>query len=343
MKQIATSSFANSPFTKESRMVILVREAKFGLTRINNRTGMLPFVFDDSFGFEQYVDYALDVPMYFIYRKNKYIDCTWNDFMSGKLVSIPCELPTLNDWENHPTTIFPEVRLKRCLEMRGANGGPWRRLCALPAFWVFCLFYPGESMENALRACCKGIKIEKILIHRDGDNGKQLIYEKLPKDISERHVLLLNPVLATGNSANQAIELLIQKGVPESHIIFLNLISVSNFCSAGFKKLGSPFVVAHSSVKALHGISQSMSVICPGEPRPDTTKINEVAVVDSLSKFLGPIMIVMRRKASPFSVVNVVIKISRNQPGLLYGPRCLRKIIPEFISLGWVRACIDCR
>ncbi|XP_010436027.1 PREDICTED: uridine kinase-like protein 1, chloroplastic [Camelina sativa] len=83
----------------------------------------------------------------------------------------------------------------------------------------------GESMENALRACCKGIKIGKILIHRDGDNGKQLIYEKLPHDISERHVLLLDPVLATGNSANQAIELLIQKGVPESHIIFLNLIS----------------------------------------------------------------------------------------------------------------------
>ncbi|XP_017190172.1 uridine/cytidine kinase UKL1, chloroplastic isoform X3 [Malus domestica] len=83
----------------------------------------------------------------------------------------------------------------------------------------------GESMENALRACCKGIKIGKILIHRVGDNGKQLIYEKLPKDISERHVLLLDPVLATGNSANQAIELLIQKGVPEAHIIFLNLIS----------------------------------------------------------------------------------------------------------------------
>jgi uridine kinase len=83
----------------------------------------------------------------------------------------------------------------------------------------------GESMENALRACCKGIKIGKILIHREGDNGKQLIYEKLPRDIAYRHVLLLDPVLATGNSAVQAIELLIQKGVPESHIIFLNLIS----------------------------------------------------------------------------------------------------------------------
>ncbi|KAJ7562561.1 hypothetical protein O6H91_03G074400 [Diphasiastrum complanatum] len=83
----------------------------------------------------------------------------------------------------------------------------------------------GESMENALRACCKEIKIGKILIHREGDNGQQLIYEKLPKDISERHVLLLDPVLATGNSAVQAIQLLLQKGVPENHIIFLNLIS----------------------------------------------------------------------------------------------------------------------
>ncbi|KAL4634406.1 hypothetical protein ACB092_04G197200 [Castanea dentata] len=83
----------------------------------------------------------------------------------------------------------------------------------------------GESMENALRACCKGIKIGKILIHRTGDNKKQLIYEKLPKDISERHVLLMDPVLATGNSASQAIELLTRKGVPESRIIFLNLIS----------------------------------------------------------------------------------------------------------------------
>lgn len=83
----------------------------------------------------------------------------------------------------------------------------------------------GESMENALRACCKGIKIGKILIHRVGDNGQQLIYHKLPTDIAERHVLLMDPVLGTGNSANQAIELLISTGVPEDHIMFLNLIS----------------------------------------------------------------------------------------------------------------------
>ncbi|KAK4275273.1 hypothetical protein QN277_018387 [Acacia crassicarpa] len=94
-----------------------------------------------------------------------------------------------------------------------------KRLCGVS------VIRSGESMENALRACCKGIKIGKILIHREGDNGQQLIYEKLPKDISDRHVLLLDPILGTGNSAVQAISLLLRKGVPESNIIFLNLIS----------------------------------------------------------------------------------------------------------------------
>ncbi|XP_048425945.1 uridine kinase-like protein 3 [Pyrus x bretschneideri] len=94
-----------------------------------------------------------------------------------------------------------------------------KRLCGVS------IIRSGESMENALRACCKGIKIGKILIHREGDNGQQLIYEKLPNDISERHVLLLDPILGTGNSAVQAISLILEKGVPESNIIFLNLIS----------------------------------------------------------------------------------------------------------------------
>ncbi|KAI7758327.1 hypothetical protein M8C21_013688 [Ambrosia artemisiifolia] len=94
-----------------------------------------------------------------------------------------------------------------------------KRLCGVS------IIRSGESMENALRACCKGIKIGKILIHREGDNGQQLIYEKLPQDISDRHVLLLDPILGTGNSAVQAISLLLKKGVPEANIIFLNLIS----------------------------------------------------------------------------------------------------------------------
>ncbi|XP_042947158.1 glutamate--cysteine ligase, chloroplastic-like isoform X2 [Carya illinoinensis] len=152
LQPIATALFANSPFMEGKPNGYLSMRSHIWTDTDNNRTGMLPFVFDDSFGFEQYVDYALDVPMYFVYRKKKYIDCTgmtFRDFMAGKLPCIPGELPTLNDWENHLTTIFPEVRLKRYLEMRGADGGPWRRLCALPAFWVGIL-YDEVSLQKVL-------------------------------------------------------------------------------------------------------------------------------------------------------------------------------------------------
>ncbi len=112
---------------------------------------MLPFVFEDSFSFEQYVDYALDVPMYFVYRNGEYIDASgqsFRDFMDGRLPALPGERPNLVDWDNHLTTLFPEVRMKRFLEMRGADGGPWRRLCALPAFWVG-LLYDDAALNSA--------------------------------------------------------------------------------------------------------------------------------------------------------------------------------------------------
>ncbi|XP_057749674.1 glutamate--cysteine ligase, chloroplastic [Arachis stenosperma] len=152
LQPIATALFANSPFTEGKPNGFVSMRSQIWTDTDKDRTGMLPFVFDDSFGFEQYVDYALDVPMYFVYRKKKYVDCTgmtFRDFLAGKLPCLPGELPTLNDWENHLTTIFPEVRLKRYLEMRGADGGPWRRLCALPALWVG-LLYDDVSLQNIL-------------------------------------------------------------------------------------------------------------------------------------------------------------------------------------------------
>jgi glutamate--cysteine ligase len=112
---------------------------------------MLPWVFEDGMGFERYADYALDVPMYFVYRQGRYIDAlgqSFRDFMEGRLPALPGERPTLSDWADHLTTIFPEARLKRFIEMRGADGGPWRRLCALPAFWVG-LLYEENSLEAA--------------------------------------------------------------------------------------------------------------------------------------------------------------------------------------------------
>ncbi|VFQ83958.1 unnamed protein product [Cuscuta campestris] len=150
LQPIATALFANSPFTEGKPNGYLSVRSYAWTDTDKNRTGMLPFVFDDSFGFEQYVDYALDVPMYFVYRNKQYIDCSgmsFRDFMAGKLPPIPGEYPTLNDWENHLTTIFPEVRLKRYMEMRGADGGPWQRLCALPAFWAG-LLYDDISLQS---------------------------------------------------------------------------------------------------------------------------------------------------------------------------------------------------
>lgn len=117
-----------------------------------DRTGQLPFVFEDSFGFEQWVDYIMDVPMYFAYRDGKYVDCagqSFRDFMDGKMEALPGERPTLVDYENHLTVAFPEVRLKKYIEMRGTDGGPWRRICALPALWAG-LLYDEQAQAEAL-------------------------------------------------------------------------------------------------------------------------------------------------------------------------------------------------
>jgi glutamate--cysteine ligase len=107
---------------------------------------MLPFVFEDGFGYERYVDYMLDVPMYFVFRDGKYIDAaghSFRDFLKGELSVLPGERPRLSDWTDHLSTAFPEVRLKSFLEMRGADGGPWSRICALPALWVGLLYDQG--------------------------------------------------------------------------------------------------------------------------------------------------------------------------------------------------------
>jgi len=116
-----------------------------------DRAGMLPFVFEDGFGFERYVDYMLDVPMYFVYRDGDYIDVagqSFRDFLKGQLPGLPGHVPTISDWADHLTTVFPEIRIKRYIEMRGADSGPWRNICALPAFWTGIL-YDRQSLQAA--------------------------------------------------------------------------------------------------------------------------------------------------------------------------------------------------
>ena len=143
LQPIATALFADSPFTEGRPNGYLSYRSHIWTDTDPDRTGMLDFVFEDGFSFERYVDYLLDVPMYFSYRDGKYIDLagrSFKDFMAGKLPELPGVQPTMKDWADHMTTSFPEVRLKKYLEMRGADGGPWNRLCALPAFWVGLLY-----------------------------------------------------------------------------------------------------------------------------------------------------------------------------------------------------------
>ena len=151
LQPIATALFADSPFTEGRPNGYLSYRSHIWTDTDAGRTGMLDFVFEDGFGYERYVDYLLDVPMYFSYRDGVYHDASgqsFRDFMVGKLPVLPGQLPTLRDWSDHMTTAFPEVRLKKYLEMRGADAGPWSRLCALPAFWVG-LLYDDAALDAA--------------------------------------------------------------------------------------------------------------------------------------------------------------------------------------------------
>jgi glutamate--cysteine ligase len=146
LQPLATALLANSPFTEGKPNGMLSYRSHIWSDTDPHRTGMLPFVFEDGFGYERYADYALDVPMYFVYRDGRYIDAaglSFRDFLRGELSVLPGELPTLDDWNDHLSTAFPEVRLKTFLEMRGADGGPWNRICALPALWVGLLYDDG--------------------------------------------------------------------------------------------------------------------------------------------------------------------------------------------------------
>lgn len=151
LQPIATALWANSPFKHGKPNGLLSYRSHIWTDTDPDRCGTLPFVFEEGFGFESYVDYMLNVPMYFVYRDGQYIDAagkSFKDFMAGKLDVLPGERATMADWEDHLTTAFPEVRLKKFLEMRGADGGPWSRLCALPAFWVG-LLYDSQALDEA--------------------------------------------------------------------------------------------------------------------------------------------------------------------------------------------------
>lgn len=168
LQPLATALFANSPFTEGKPNGFLSFRSEIWRDTDNQRAGMLPWAFEEGMGFERWVDYALDVPMYFIKRGDHYIDVageSFRDLLAGKLPSAPGERATISDWANHISTIFPEVRLKRYLEMRGADGGPWRKLPSLPAFWVGIL-YDDVALDAAWQMV-KGWKAEERQKLRD--------------------------------------------------------------------------------------------------------------------------------------------------------------------------------
>ncbi len=169
LQPIATALFADSPFTEGKPNGYLSYRSHIWTDTDRDRTGMLDFVFDDGFSYERYVDYLLDVPMYFSYRNGEYIDASglsFRDFMQGKLQVLPGALPTLADWSDHMTTAFPEVRLKKFLEMRGADSGPWSRICALPAFWVGLLY--DDAALDAAWDLVKDFSMDERNALRDG-------------------------------------------------------------------------------------------------------------------------------------------------------------------------------
>ncbi|TWI05921.1 glutamate--cysteine ligase [Luteimonas cucumeris] len=169
LQPIATALFADSPFTEGKPNGYLSYRSHIWTDTDADRTGMLDFVFEDGFGYERYVDYLLDVPMYFSYRNDEYVDLSgqsFRRFMDGKLAALPGAVPTLRDWSDHMTTAFPEVRMKKFLEMRGADGGPWNRLCALPAFWVGLLY--DDAALDAAWDLVRDFSIEERHALRDG-------------------------------------------------------------------------------------------------------------------------------------------------------------------------------
>src|SRR5436853_3677115 len=169
LQPVAVALFANSPFVENRPTGYASYRSLVWTDTDPDRCGTLPFVFEDGFGFERYVDYMLDVPMYFVYRHGTYIDASgqsFRDFMAGKLPALPGEVPLICDWADHLTTAFPEVRLKTYLEMRGADGGPWRRLCALPALWVG-LLYDDAALDAACELVADWTRDEREAMRRD--------------------------------------------------------------------------------------------------------------------------------------------------------------------------------
>jgi glutamate--cysteine ligase len=213
LQPIATALFANSPFLEGKLNGYKSFRSHVWTDTDNARAGMLPFAFEDGMSYERYMEYALDVPMYFVMRGGTFVNCageSFRKFLDGKLPQLPGEKPVMKDWADHLTTIFPEVRLKRYLEMRGADSGPWRKLCALPAFWVGLLYH--QSSLDAAWDLVKGWSADERQAMRNA-----VAREGLGAKISTRTVLdVAADALKLSRAGLDARGFNSRKGKPES-------------------------------------------------------------------------------------------------------------------------------
>jgi glutamate--cysteine ligase len=216
LQPVATALFANSPFKDGKPNGFLSYRSHIWTDTDNDRCGILPFVFEAGMGFERYVDYILDVPMYFVYRDGRYIDASgqsFHDFLAGRLPALPGEIPTTSDWANHLSTAFPEVRLKRYMEMRGADAGPWKGLCALPALWVGLLY--DQSALDAAWDLVKGWRLEDHETLR-----REVPYRALHTEFRGRPLKeLAGEVVAIARQGLAARGLLDSQGRDETHFL----------------------------------------------------------------------------------------------------------------------------
>jgi len=230
LQPVATALFADSPFTEGKPNGFMSYRSHIWTDTDPDRCGMLPFVFEPGYGFERYVDWMLDVPMYFVYRDGKYDDCSgqsFRDFLRGKLPALPGEIPGMGDWTDHLTTAFPEVRLKRFLEMRGADSGPWQRLCALPALWVG-LLYDAQALDAAWDLCKDWTIAEREQLRADVPRAA------LRAQVRKRNVQdLAKDVLAIARAGLKRRAILDAKGRDESRFLdILQGIADSGRCPA---------------------------------------------------------------------------------------------------------------
>ncbi len=197
LQPIATALFASSPFTEGKPNGFQSMRSEVWRDTDRRRTGMLPFVFEPGMSYARYADYALDVPMYFVYRDGTYIDvagASFRDFLGGKLKGLEGMRPTVDDWSDHLTTLFPEVRMKRFLEMRGADGGRWQSITALPAFWTG-LLYDEAALDQAWHVVKDWTAEEREALRDDVPRGGlRTVFRKTTVREMARQVLRISRV-----------------------------------------------------------------------------------------------------------------------------------------------------